>query len=107
MRSRLKSAHGRLVLVAATLSLVAAGLAAAPPALAATPPLNDTFPNAAALKGALRLRVAGTNVDATSEPSEPLDGDAFSGSVWYRWTAPNGARVLIEACSTSFDPHLG
>src|SRR4051794_22164140 len=82
IHSRLKNARRRLVLIATTLSLVAAGLVTAPAAVA-TPPLNDAFTTATALPESLPLTVAGTNVDATSEPSEPLDGGAFSGSVWY------------------------
>jgi hypothetical protein len=100
-----RSMRTRAVVALVVVAVTLAGLAAAP-AAAAVPPANDLFAGAAVLDGPLPVSVAGTNVDATSEPGEPLDG-ATSGSVWYRWTAPSADRVLVEVCSQGFGPRLG
>lgn len=56
----------------------------------ASPPANDAFAAATAVVGSAWTGL-GSNVDATSEPSEPFTSlsDVPSGaSVWWRWIAP-------------------
>ena len=70
---------------------------------ASDPPANDDFASAQPLSGALPITAAGANVDATKEPSEPNHaGDNGGSSIWYTWTAPATATVLIDHCDADF-----
>ncbi len=68
------------------------------PATGALPP-NDDFANATALDGLL-ARVPGTTAGATAEPGE--SGAAGLGTVWWRWTAPRSAQVLVTTDPAMF-----
>ncbi|TDO30007.1 Ig-like domain-containing protein [Kribbella sp. VKM Ac-2527] len=62
-------------------------------------PANDAFAAAQSLGGTLPVAVAGTNVDATREGSEPFHGGLpGSASVWYSWTPSATRRVTIDTC---------
>lgn len=70
-------------------------------------PANDAFANRIALSGA-SVAVAGANVNATSESSEPNHaGNAPSKSVWWTWTAPATGQVVIDTIGSAFDTVLG
>jgi hypothetical protein len=70
------------------------------------PPHNDAFATAQELTGASG-RVSGTTLAATKEPGERAHaGEAGGASVWYRWTAPEDARVTFTTAGSSFDTLL-
>ena len=52
------------------------------------------FVNAALISGSAGS-VAGTNVDATIEPGEPV-GSPTNKTVWYKWTAPTNLSMTFE-----------
>jgi hypothetical protein len=66
-------------------------------------PGNDSFADAFTIGPALPVNVAGTTVDATTEPGEPghnvFDGGGQGPSVWFRWTAPDSNAAVFSACS--------
>lgn len=69
------------------------------------PPVNDDFADAEVLTGTSDS-YTGTNVDATLETDEAW---FFNGeTVWHKWTAPVGDRLLvtIEVTSPDFDPYV-
>jgi hypothetical protein len=67
------------------------------------PPPNDAFADAVVLMGAPPVSVAGSNVEASKEPGEPLHGNNEGGSsVWYEWTAPTAGRFAFDACESNF-----
>ena len=69
-------------------------------------PANDNFANAQVV-GGYTGTVTGTNVNATSEPGEPLHAGLYNGtSVWYSWTAPASETVTMDTFGTNFDPIL-
>jgi thiol-disulfide isomerase/thioredoxin len=71
------------------------------------PPLNDNFANAAAIVG-LPATAAGENAWATREPDEKLMfANAGGASVWWVWTSPVTAKVLVSTAGSSFDTMLG
>ncbi|MFM1767841.1 MAG: hypothetical protein RJA22_370 [Verrucomicrobiota bacterium] len=70
-------------------------------------PANDSFTNAFLLEG----RTAGGvshNTNATRELNEPAhwSGTSSARSVWWRWTAPVTAPVVINTDGSSFDTIL-
>jgi hypothetical protein len=69
---------------------------------AALAPANDNFANAQITTGD-SITVAGTNVNATTEPGEPGPGGA---SVWYAWTVTHGGVVQLDTCGSSFSPSV-
>jgi hypothetical protein len=73
-------------------SLLAAAVVA-PAAAEAAAPSNDQRAEAAALN--LPATVSGTVVGATVESDEPASCDSLGDSVWYRFTAPAGGRVVL------------
>jgi hypothetical protein len=104
-----RCAHLNAALLVLLLSI---GAAVFPAAAVAAPPANDNFANAQVLSASLPIVVTGTTREATYEPGEPLPpGEGCPScvrSVWYRWTAPRGGGVLIEACgSNGPDPPYG
>ena len=76
------------------------------PAQAAVPPANDAFATPAELTGETPS-VAGTTVDATTEPAEAMALPGVGGTVWYRWTAPSSGTVTMDVCDATFDSLLG
>ncbi|MGC8828764.1 MAG: Ig-like domain-containing protein [Verrucomicrobiia bacterium] len=69
---------------------------------------NDKFENRIAITN-LPTTVIGYNVDATTEPGEPL-GDGFfqrGASVWWKWIAPFSGQVRIDTFGSSFNTTLG
>jgi hypothetical protein len=78
------------------LMLVVAAALAAPTAALAAPPPNDAFAAAQELSGR-DVSVQGLNKDAIKEAGEPNHAGELGGhSIWYRWTAPAGGRVVIS-----------
>lgn len=72
-------------------------------------PPNDDFAKAQTLNGSSG-RVMGTNVNATREAGEPAykgNGKADGGkSVWYRYTAPAGGRLILTTAGSKFNTLL-
>jgi len=72
-------------------------------------PGNDNFASAINLGSDLAISRDGTTVDATTEDNEPNHangyGGDYGGSVWYRWTSPTDAAVILQACSSD-EPNL-
>jgi hypothetical protein len=60
---------------------------------------NDDFSNRFNIEG-FPATVYGSDVNATSEPGEPVLG--FGQTVWWTWTAPNTATVGVCFAGTSF-----
>lgn len=59
-------------------------------------PANDNFANAI-LIGGTTGSITGHNVNATSEPGEPIHpGNAGGASVWFKWTAPTSGFFLFN-----------
>ena len=81
--------------------LIAALMQVSGPAQAA-PPSNDNFASAADLGSAVPALATGSNVEATTEAGEPLGRGASeaSGTIWWRWTAPETARYRVDLCAT-------
>lgn len=73
---------------------------AAPQALAAAPP-NDDFANAQVITGSLPQTVAAQLTDATKQVGEPW---AFSGTVWFKWTATADQTIQADTCTTALPP---
>ena len=82
---------------------VAAGLFV-PGVWGAAPP-NDDFAAATIVAG-FPATATGSNVDATVEEGEPLLGDWYEYSVWYRWTAPTAGAVRIDTLEGGIDTIL-
>jgi subtilisin family serine protease len=69
-------------------------------------PANDDFSSAIELTG-LEIETAGHNRAATSEMGEPAHGGVTGDtSVWWTWTAPLAARVLITTEGSNTDTVL-
>jgi CSLREA domain-containing protein len=71
-------------------------------------PTNDDFVNRIQLSGASGS-TTGTNVGATTEPSEPLALTAATTgkTVWWEWTAPSTGTFEFDTVGTGFDTVLG
>ena len=69
------------------------------------PPANDSFADAATLSG-IPATASGTNVNATLETGEPDHGFFGTTTVWWRWTAPESRRVVLDTCASAFDTRL-
>jgi hypothetical protein len=76
---------------------------------AQTPPPNDNFSNRIVLSGS-SLTFSGTLAGATLETNEALGGTLTNyiypestGSVWWTWTAPQTALVILEMTGASPD----
>ena len=82
-------------------ALIGALLQLAAPAQAA-PPSNDNFASAVDLGSAVPATATGSNIDATVEAGEPLarNGSEATGTIWWRWTAPETARYRVDVCAT-------
>lgn len=71
-----------------------------------TPPTNDAFSAAATLTGNA-VQVTTTTIGATRETGEPLHAGVTGGSsIWWKWVAPQAARVTISTANSSFDTML-
>ena len=69
-------------------------------------PLNDYFPDAVQLGGA-EGTVAGDDEYSSQESGEPRHvGKVFTGSVWYRWTAPTSGQVSFDTLDQGGDTVL-
>lgn len=94
-----------LGVLAVSVALGVGALVIVPSAVAA-PPANDDFANAQTITGDSGS-VAGTNVDATAEPSEPDHaGYPAQASVWYRWTPSADGKASFDTCTANFDTRL-
>ncbi len=72
-------------------------------------PPNDDFLYRAPLTGFVN-NVTGSNIDASSEASEPIHGGAVSAggrSVWWTYTAPIDGSLQITTDGSDFDTLLG
>ncbi|HKF83192.1 MAG TPA: hypothetical protein VKB23_09565 [Solirubrobacterales bacterium] len=68
---------------------------------------NDDFGKAQPLGGTLPTQSEGTNRFATAQGAEPEHaGSAGGASVWFKWTAPRGGTVSVDACDSDFDTLL-
>jgi hypothetical protein len=85
----------------AFLSLALVCLLAAPATAPAAPP-NDNFADAQVLEG-FPVTVTGTNREGTGEEGEPEHGPFRVRSVWYRWTSPVDAPVIVDTCPSDID----
>jgi hypothetical protein len=77
------------------------------PVDAVAAPPNDQFESGQAIAG-IQGRVQGaTTTGATKQSGEPNHaGNAGGASVWYRWTAPETARVTFNTLGSTFDTLL-
>jgi hypothetical protein len=70
-------------------------------------PANDAFANATVLTG-IPVSISDMNAGATKETNEDDHaGNVGGASLWYRWTAPISAQVVVQTCASSFDTLLG
>src|SRR4051794_13084368 len=94
--------------VAALAALAVILVALAVTQLAAAAPTNDAFAAAASLSGATAT-ATGTNVAATRETGEPMHGGVTieTGSVWWKWTAPQSGTIRVDTLGSDFDTVLG
>mgnify|MGYP000052914418 CR=1 FL=1 len=70
------------------------------------PPGNDDFADASQVlpPSALPATAAGTTVGATAQTGEPShEGRRATRSVWFEWTAPEGASVRVQTCGSGTD----
>jgi hypothetical protein len=79
--------------VGRTLAVLLAAAFVAPGVALAEPPPNDQRANATSVEPP--TTVAGTLVDATKEEMEPVSCGNPAESVWYRFTAPAGGRLVL------------
>lgn len=80
----------------------------AAPALAipAPPPANDNWADRTTLSG-VDVSQAGTNLNATNEPSEPMvQGALQPNSVWYSWESQYGGTTVIDTCDSAGGDHF-
>jgi hypothetical protein len=92
----------------ATVAVVLAMLALLAPLAQAAAPANDNFANRETLNSSLPIDVSRSNVDATKESGEALQGLAPAGhSVWFEWEAMSTEWVTIGACDSDFPELLG
>lgn len=66
-------------------------------------PGNDGFESAVNLGSKVTASTLGTTIDSTVEENEPAHAASYgstSGSVWFRWKAPNDNPVVLQSCST-------
>ena len=101
----------RDLLASATVGVIADGGPGSPNALLfaspSTPPANDQFSSAAAFDLTLPSSIVGTNVDATTEPGEPIHGPITGGtSVWWTFIAPEFGMVTLSTDGSTFDTTL-
>jgi len=69
-------------------------------------PVNDLFRNRTVLTGG-RLETFGTNLFASVEPGEPDHAGVPGGSsIWWTWTAPASAEILIDTLGSDVDTSL-
>lgn len=68
--------------------------------------LNNDFANRGPLSG-VNATATGSNVNATAEQGEPNHLGQRSHSVWWTWTAPRTAPVVISLAGSKFDTVLG
>lgn len=72
--------------------------------LPASGPANDNFANRASYAGV----VTASTIGATKEAGEPSHaGNAGGRSVWFTWTAPSEAQIVVSTAGSSFDTLLG
>ncbi|HYH58396.1 MAG TPA: triple tyrosine motif-containing protein [Thermoleophilaceae bacterium] len=68
------------------------------------PPANDNLAGAAQLVG-MGAQGSASTVEATVEDGEPVHhpNRASNRTVWWKWTAPSTANVVIDACESTYD----
>ena len=63
---------------------------------------NDNFAARIPIQG-INVTAYGSNLGASSEPGEPLHAGVFGGqSIWWTWTAPSNALVLVSTAGSTF-----
>lgn len=87
------------LLITLSLSISASSRTAPSDVTSAAPPANDLFSNAFVLNGPNHL-IFHTNVDATSEPGEPLFNPTNK-TVWYSFTPTQNISFTVETSGDS------
>ena len=83
--------------------IVAAAWMAGIAAPASAAPANDNFASAQTIGPAVPLTVPSSNVGATTEANEPeISSSDIHATVWYKWTAPSNAPVVVDLCDSAF-----
>lgn len=91
-----------------TMALALTALALSAPLAQAAAPANDDFANREVLNGSLPIEASRSNVEATKESGEALQGLAPAGhSVWFEWEATSTEWVTVGACDSDFPELLG
>jgi hypothetical protein len=83
---------GAAIAVGASLGLLA------PPAMAA--PVNNNFAERTSLGSELPVHLTESNVDATPEAGEQINGFAKGHSIWWEWEAPSTGWITVSVCGS-------
>jgi hypothetical protein len=69
---------------------------------------NDAFASPLALPAAVPFSIADSNMDATTEGSEPahVSASATGASTWYSWTPSASGPVSVDTCDSDFQAAL-
>jgi hypothetical protein len=70
-----------------------------------SPPSNDSMASPLTVGPALPVSKAASNVDSGVEAGEPSGHGSDGRSVWFKWVAPESAKVRVDVCD--FDPVSG
>ncbi|MFM8983566.1 MAG: putative Ig domain-containing protein [Spartobacteria bacterium] len=68
-------------------------------------PINDNFSRSSTIIGP-NCSVIGSNFNATMEPGEGSSANQGARSVWWSWTSPRNAKVVISTGGSSLDTVL-
>jgi hypothetical protein len=98
------SGNVRAVGVCAAIAVGASLGALAPAAMAA--PSNDDFANRTQLGDALPLHVTESNVGATREAGEHINGFGKGRSIWWEWEAPVSGWITASVCGSEVQSYV-
>ena len=79
---------------------VGASLGVLAPAAAAAPPPNDNFAERTPLGAELPVHLSESNVGATRETGEEINGFAKGRSIWWEWEAPASGWITVSVCGS-------
>jgi hypothetical protein len=85
---------GAAIAVGASLGLLA-------PAAASAAPSNDNFANRESLGNVLPVHRTESNVEATREAGEEINGFAKGHSIWWEWEAPTTGWTTVSVCGST------